>query len=50
MPDIKQNCRVCSKEFTVNEWEQAHLQKMGGVTNGIRWIMATMLVPYPLCI
>ena len=30
MPDIKQNCRTCSKEFVVNEWEQAHLQKMGG--------------------
>lgn len=29
MPDIKQNCRICSKEFVVNEWEQAHLKKMG---------------------
>ncbi len=30
MSEIKQNCRICSKEFVVNEWEQAHLQKMGG--------------------
>lgn len=29
MPPITQNCRVCSKEFTVNDWEQEFLKRMG---------------------
>lgn len=30
MSEMKQNCRICSREFVVNEWEQEHLKKMGG--------------------